>query len=116
MMINYNRHIDCIWIWSEDSILSQVTGLWAGKSGVQFLGGSNNCSLLQNVQTCCGAHPVSCSLGTGVLFMGINQPWHEADHSPPSNSGVKNEWSHTSTSLVCIYGVHRDVTLCVWII
>jgi len=23
---------------------------------------------------------------------------HEADHSPPSNSEVKNEWGYTSTS------------------
>jgi len=95
-------------MWSEDSILSIVTGLWAGKSGVQFLGGSNNCSFLYVAQTCSGAHPAFCSLGTGVLFVGINQPWHEAYHSPPSSSKVKNEWSYTGNSPVCIYGIHRD--------
>jgi hypothetical protein len=108
MMINYNRHIDYIWIWSDNSILSLVTGLWAGKCGAQLLGGSKNCSLLQVVQTCSGAHPASCSLGTGVLFIGINQSWHEADHSPPSSSEVKNEWSYTGTSPLCIYGIHRE--------
>jgi len=116
-MINYNRHVDYIWIWSEDSILSLVTGLWAGKSGVQFLGGSNNCSLLQNVQTCSGAHTASCSLGTGVLFIGINQPWHEADLSPQPSSEVKNEWSYTGTCPVWLYGIRRDnFTFRIWIV
>lgn len=117
MMINYNRHIDYIWIWSEDSILSLVTGLWVGKSGVQFLGGSNNCSLLKNVQTCSGAHPASRSLGAGVLFIEVNQPWHEANHSPPSSSEVKNERSNTGTSPVWLYGLHGDnFTFHIWIV
>lgn len=117
MMINYNRHTDYIWIWSEYCILSLMTGLWVGKYGVQFLGGSKICSLLQNVQTCSGAHLDSRSLGTGVLFIEISQPWHEANHSPPSSSEVKNEWSNTSTSPVWLCGLHRDTfTFRIWIV
>jgi len=29
--------------------------------------------------------------------MGVMQPGHEADHSPPLSSEVKNAWSYTST-------------------
>jgi hypothetical protein len=113
MIINYNKHIDYIWIGSQDSILR----LWAEQFGVQFLGGSNNWSLLQNVQTCSGAHPASYSLGTGVLLLGINQPQHEANHSPPSSLEVKNEWSCTSASPICLYGIHRDnITFHIWIV
>jgi len=28
---------------------------------------------------------------TGALSLGVNRPWREADHSPPSNAEVK-EW------------------------
>jgi len=29
----------------------------------------------------------------------------EADHSPQSSTEVKNEWSYTSTPLLCLHGV-----------
>ena len=28
---------------------------------------------------------------------------HEADHSPPSDTGIKNEWSHACTPSICFY-------------
>jgi hypothetical protein len=31
---------------------------------------------------------------------------HAADHSPPSRSEVKNEWSHAS--IQHLHGLHRD--------
>jgi len=31
-----------------------------------------------------------------------------AYHSPPSGAEVKNEWSYTSTLLICLYVVDRD--------
>jgi hypothetical protein len=33
---------------------------------------------------------------------------HEVDHSPPSSAKVKNEWSHTTTHLICLNGMDRD--------
>jgi hypothetical protein len=33
----------------------------------------------------------------GSLSLGIKRPEHEADHSPPSSTEVKNVWSYTST-------------------
>ena len=35
------------------------------------------------------------------------RPAREADHSPPSNAEVMNEWSYTSTPPVCIQDLHR---------
>jgi hypothetical protein len=38
-------------------------------------------------------------------LLGLNQPIHEADCSPPSSFKVKNEWNYTSTSL---YAAHNE--------
>ena len=40
------------------------------------------------VHTGPGAHPASCTLGTGS-FPGVKQPGRAADHSPPSSAKVK---------------------------
>jgi hypothetical protein len=65
--------------------------------------------LLQNVQTNCGAHPASYSMLTTVLSQGVNQLGREVDHLLPSSADVKNEWSYTSTPLICFCHVNRDV-------
>jgi hypothetical protein len=48
----------------------------------------------------------------GALSLGVKQPGHEVDHSPPSSAEVKNAWSYTSTPPICFHGVvlnkHRD--------
>jgi hypothetical protein len=42
-------------------------------------------------QTGSGAHPVSCTVGTGGPFFGAKAlPGRVADHSPPSNAEVVN--------------------------
>jgi hypothetical protein len=33
---------------------------------------------------------------------------HEGECSPPSNAEVKNEWSYTSTSPLCLHVMHRN--------
>jgi hypothetical protein len=44
------------------------------------------------VQTGSGAHPVSCTMGTGgPLPGGKARPGRDADHSPPSRTEVVNE-------------------------
>jgi hypothetical protein len=37
---------------------------------------------------------------------GVKRPGLEADHSSPSDVEVKEGWSYTSTSPICLYGVH----------
>jgi hypothetical protein len=40
---------------------------------------------------CSGAHPASCTMGTGGPFPGAKAlPGRDADHSPPSNAEVEN--------------------------
>jgi hypothetical protein len=44
------------------------------------------------VQTGSGAHPASCTMGTGDPFPGGKaRPRRDTDHSPPSSAEVENE-------------------------
>ena len=42
------------------------------------------------------------------LFFGVNQPGHEADHSSPCSSEVKEEWRYSTTPLIILHGVYRS--------
>jgi hypothetical protein len=45
-----------------------------------------------SVQTVSGAHPASCTMGTGAHFPGAKaRPGRDADHSPPFSPEVENE-------------------------
>jgi hypothetical protein len=45
------------------------------------------------VQTGSGAHPASCTMGTGGPFVGGKVwPGRDADHSSPSSAEVENVW------------------------
>jgi hypothetical protein len=46
-------------------------------------------SLLHNVHTGSGVHPVSYPMGTGASFPGVRRQGREADHSPPTSADVK---------------------------
>jgi hypothetical protein len=87
------------WRWSRDSSVSIALGYgldWGFR--VRFPVGAGNFSLHHCVQNSSGTHPASYAMGTGVtLSLKLKQPGREADHSPPSSAGVKNEWSYTST-------------------
>jgi len=50
-----------------------------------------------------------CLLSNGYrgYCTGIKRPGRDADHSPSFSAEVKNEWSYTSTSPVCLHGVDR---------
>jgi hypothetical protein len=41
--------------------------------------------------------------GGGVMWLG-----HEVNLSTPSSARVKNEWSYTPASPICLHGVDRD--------
>jgi hypothetical protein len=48
--------------------------------------------IVLSVQTGSGAHPASCTMGTGGPFLGGKaRPGRDANHSPPSSAKVKNE-------------------------
>jgi hypothetical protein len=60
--------------------------------GVRSPAGAKDFSCSPCVQTGSGAHPASCTMGTGGPFPGGKaRPGRDADHSPPSSAEVKNE-------------------------
>ena len=64
--------------------------------------GTEDFSLLKNVQTSSVAQPASFQWLLGALFPAVKRPGCEVDHSPPSSTEVKNEWNYTSISLYMI--------------
>jgi hypothetical protein len=61
--------------------------------GFRSPAGAEDFSSILPVQTDSGAHPASCTMGTGGPFPGVKaQPGRDADHSPPSSAEVVNEY------------------------
>jgi hypothetical protein len=52
-----------------------------------------------HVQTDLGAHPASCTMGTGS-FPGIKRQGRGVEHPPPPSAEVENEYSYTFTPLL----------------
>jgi hypothetical protein len=76
---------------SSGSIVSDY-GLDDRAIGVQSPAGAEDFSSSLCVQTGSGAHPASCTVGTGGPFPGGKaRPGRVADHSPPSSAEVVNE-------------------------
>jgi hypothetical protein len=78
-----------------------------GRSGVRIPVAGSDFSLLQNIQSGSGAHPASCSVGTGCFLQVAKRTGREVSHSSPSGAEFKNEWSCTSLLPKCIHGVDR---------
>jgi hypothetical protein len=89
--------------WNMLIIISLITYIWEpGSSGsivsgygldeVRSPAGAKDFSSNLCVQTCSGAHPASCTMGTGGPFPGGKaRPGRDADHSPPSSAEVETE-------------------------
>jgi hypothetical protein len=76
---------------SSGSIVSDY-GLDDRAIGVRSPAGAKDFSSILCAQTGSGAHPASCTMGTGVLSAGVKaRPGRDADHSPPSSAEVVNE-------------------------
>jgi hypothetical protein len=68
-------------------------GLDNRATGVRSPAGAKDSSSSLCVQTASGAHPASCTMGTGGPFTGGKaRPGRVADYSPPSSAEVVNEW------------------------
>jgi hypothetical protein len=60
--------------------------------GVRSPAGAKDFSSSLSVQTSSGAHPASCTMGTGGSFPGGKaRLGRDADHLPPSSAEVVNE-------------------------
>jgi hypothetical protein len=58
------------------------------------------------VQTDSGAHPASCTMGTGGSFPGGKaRPGRDADRSPHPSAEVKKAYSYTSSHPERLHGV-----------
>jgi hypothetical protein len=68
---------------SRDSIVGIATGYGLDDRGLKIF------SVVHVVQTGSGPHPVSCPVGTGVSFTGLNLQGREADYSRPTSGEVK---------------------------
>jgi hypothetical protein len=77
--------------------------LRAGRFGDRIPMGSR---FFAHVQTGPGAHPASCTMGTGS-FPGVKRPGRGADHPTPSSAEVKKGKSYTS---IHPQGLFRSVT------
>jgi hypothetical protein len=76
---------------SSGSIVSDY-GLDDRAIGVRSPAGAKDLSYSLFVQTVSGAHPASCTVGTGGPFPGGKaRPGRDADHSPPSSTEVEYE-------------------------
>jgi hypothetical protein len=76
---------------SSGSIVSDY-GLDDRAIGVRSPAGAEDFPSNLCVQTGSGAHPVSCTMGTGGPFpRGKARPGRDADYSPPSSVEVENE-------------------------
>jgi hypothetical protein len=79
---------------SRVSSVSRVSdyGLDDRATGVRSPAGAKDFSSILCVQTGSGAHPASCTMGTGDPFPGGKaRPGRDADHLPPSSAEVVNE-------------------------
>jgi hypothetical protein len=78
---------------SSVSIVSGY-GLYDRAIEVRFPAEAKGFSSSLYVQTGSGAHPASCTMGTGGPFPGAKvRPRRDADHSPPSSAEVDDESS-----------------------
>ena len=94
---NLSFHVICIFINKQyymvycgpGSSVGIATELWAGRSGDRIPVGRD----FPPTQTGPGAHPASCTIGTG-FFPGRGskvRPGRAADHSPPSSAADLEE-------------------------
>jgi hypothetical protein len=85
-------HIICTW--EPGTSVSIVSGYGLDDRAIEVRSpaGANDFSSILCVQTGSGAHPASCTMGTGGPFPGAKaRPGRDADHSLPSSAEVENE-------------------------
>jgi hypothetical protein len=74
-------------LWGRDSSVGIAIGYWLDGQGIESRWGAR---FFAHVQTSFGAHPASCTMGTGS-FPGVKRPGRGADHPLPSSAEVTNE-------------------------
>jgi len=88
------------------SSVDMVIRLWPRRSGVRIPVGARDFCVFQNIVS--WDHPFSYSMDTGELSSSVKHLGPEFDHYTPSSTDVKNEWSCTSSTTLCLRRVDRD--------
>jgi hypothetical protein len=87
-----DTHILCMWSRVSSGSTVSDYGLDNRAIGVRSPAGAKDFSSSLCVQTGSGAHPASCTKGTGGPFPGDKvRPGRDADHSLPSSAEVVKE-------------------------
>ena len=96
-------------------MLYEFLGSITGRNSA--VGTANNCRLgwqkeeislfSRTIQTKCGAHPASYSMGIGVLSRG-KRGRDVKSTTPPCSAEFRNEWNYTTAPPICLHDVDRD--------
>jgi len=86
-------------------VVSIMSGLRHGQSGVRTLARGGDLSLFQNIQTSFGAHLTSYSMTTGAPFPDVKRSGCEAKHE------VKSEWSYAPNPFMISWYIWRHLYL-----
>lgn len=95
-------HVEMSGLRRWNCIVSAVTSLQCGWSGVWSSGRSGNISVFQYVQTSSPAHPIH-----WVLSLGVKQLGCEIGHWAPCNAEIRNKWSYTPPP-ICLHSMDSD--------
>jgi hypothetical protein len=94
------------WFWSRYNVVSIVTRLRAGRSGVRIPAGGKTLFSAPQPPDWFRASPIISS-GYRGSFPGVKLPRRDFDHPSPSVTDAKNEWSCTSAPPIHFHGANR---------
>jgi len=109
--------------WDWHGIVSTMTSIYTGRSGVQILAEARELFPHQNIQTSTSAHPVSNSTETTVFLSGSKMSWarslttiicletnlHISGAMPPLN--LSPSMTHSGTTLFYLYLLPMYISL-----
>jgi hypothetical protein len=89
-------HVDVFNPYTWAGLLQLIQGLGYGwMNGISIPGNDKRFfSFTKIVRTDSGAHPASCSLGTGSSLFAVRRSVAEVNRWPPSSVEIKDEWSY----------------------
>lgn len=94
-----------------NSLVSTVTRLWIGQSGVWFTRRGKVFLFSTTFRLALGTTPLLVQWGMGVSAPGVKWLGSEAEHSPPSSVEVKNGCSYTTTPHMRLHGTLLNFNL-----
>ena len=101
-----NLHFIHVETW--DSSISTVLGYGPKDSGLDFRQGEEISLLYKMVGLALQTTKLPTERLPGVLYPQVKRPGIEVNHSTPSNSEFKNDWSYTSALFKCPHVVVGD--------